>query len=73
MDTVDNRTSNNILMNLEKSAALLLMDTFTKKETLFVELKTMCCDGLFQLQTRISFPFLLTKNIHRFLLLHENL
>ena len=27
------------------------------------------CTGLFQLQMRISFPFLLTKNIHGFLLL----
>ena len=31
--------------------------------------KTVIPVGLFQFQMRISFPFLLTKNIHRFLLL----
>ena len=33
-------------MKEEKSAALLPPDTVTKKETLFVEPETMCCDDI---------------------------
>ena len=46
VDTVDNSSSKNVLMNVEKSVALIPADKFTKKETLFVEPKTMCCDNI---------------------------
>ena len=61
--------------NLPKEERAMLHDVLCKYELLLNgalgtwTTKNVDIEGLFQIQIRILFPFLLTKKIHRFLLL----